>query len=179
MAASDAIELRLRDVSQLFNTLDPFPFREKDIDPAAEHFIVGWAQDLPKNKPIEIVVHLQSGTADERTRSDIANALCGWFAAKAKAESNAIRTLFRDGRIAFVIGIVLMSVCLFAAWKLSDAYGGTLGRIIQESFVIVGWVVLWRPAEMVLYDWVPMVRRRKLYRRLAAAKVSVDTNPAT
>lgn len=171
----DAIELRLRDVSQLFNTLDPFPFREKDVDPEAERFIVEWAEDLPKRAPIHIVVHLQNGTADERTRSDIESAITSWFAVKANSETKDMRMLFRDGRLAFVIGIAAMSACMFLAWRMSEAYGGTFGRILQESFIIIGWVVLWRPAEMVLYDWVPMARRRKLYRRLAAAKVSVDT----
>jgi hypothetical protein len=87
-AALDSIELRLRDISQLFNTLDPFPFREPH----------------PKRA----------------------------------------------------------------------------GALVPESLVIVGWVVLWRPVEMCLYDWLPVVRRRRLYRRLAESQVTVhyETSPA-
>ena len=40
------IELRVNKIAQLFHTLDPFPFRERDLDKEAEEFIVGWAREL-------------------------------------------------------------------------------------------------------------------------------------
>ena len=41
-ASGHLIELRVNNVAQLFHTLDPFPFRERDLDKEAEEFIVGW-----------------------------------------------------------------------------------------------------------------------------------------
>ena len=41
------IELSVQEVAQLFESLDPYPFREKDLDKDAEEFIVGWARELP------------------------------------------------------------------------------------------------------------------------------------
>ncbi len=38
-----AIEIRISEIAQLFHSLDPFPFRERDLDVAAEEFIVSWA----------------------------------------------------------------------------------------------------------------------------------------
>jgi hypothetical protein len=166
------IELTLRDGAQLFNTLDPFPFREKDLSADAERFIVEWAQELPKDQPIEILIDLPPGGTDN-TAQDLAAAIAGWFAARARSETRAMRALFRDARLAFAIGVAVLAGCLFVAWRLSEVSLGPFGRVLQESFVIVGWVVIWRPAEMVLYDWLPMVRRRTLYRRLAAARVVV------
>ena len=40
------IELRVDEIAQLFHTLDPSPFRERDLDREAEEFIVGWAREL-------------------------------------------------------------------------------------------------------------------------------------
>ena len=42
----------------------------------------------------------------------------------------------------------------------------------QAWRIVSRWVVIWRPIEIFLYDWIPLVRRRKLYRRLAASKVT-------
>jgi phosphoglycolate phosphatase-like HAD superfamily hydrolase len=56
--AQNAIELRIEEISQLFDSLDPFPFRERDLDKEAEEFIVGWARELSLDRPIKIVVHL-------------------------------------------------------------------------------------------------------------------------
>ena len=43
----DTIELRVDEITQLFHTLNPFPFRERDLDREVEDFIVGWARELP------------------------------------------------------------------------------------------------------------------------------------
>jgi len=44
------IEVRVADLKQLFNAMDPSPFREKDLDPEAEEFIGGWARELPATR---------------------------------------------------------------------------------------------------------------------------------
>ena len=39
------IELRLKELNQLFDSFDPAPFHEKDLDQDAEEFIVSWARE--------------------------------------------------------------------------------------------------------------------------------------
>ncbi|ODT43852.1 MAG: hypothetical protein ABS59_22210 [Methylobacterium sp. SCN 67-24] len=170
-----AIELRLTDGAQLFNNLDPFPFRERDLSAEAEHYIVEWAEELPKKQPIEIVVHLQSSGSAPDPAAHIPAAITGWFRTKERDEARAIRQLFHDGRLAFLIGLAGLSLCMALIWLLTQAFEGAFMRVVQESLVIVGWVVIWRPAEMFLYDWVPLLRRKTLYRRLADATVTVRT----
>ncbi len=172
------IELRLANSAQLFNTLDPFPFREGDIDADAERYIVEWAQDLPKASDIAIVIHLQGAADPGKPHPDLALAITGWFAAKARAESHALRGLFRDGRLAFLIGFAGLSFCLFLSFVLTQRSEGPFARVVQESLVIIGWVVIWRPAEMFLYDWLPLLRRKRLYQRLAQARVAIVTAPS-
>ena len=171
-----AIELRLRDSAQLFNTLDPFPFREGDLSADAEEYILEWARELPKDAPIEIVIHLQAPGPADKPAHDLATAITGWFAGRARAEAHALRELFRDGRLAFLIGFAVLALCLFLSWLLTQRMEGPFARVLQESLIIIGWVVIWRPAEMFLYDWLPLLRRRKLFRRLADAHVAVKTS---
>ena len=56
--------------------------------------------------------------------------------------------------------------------------GVRLGAVLRESLLIGGWVAMWRPLEVFLYDWWPLWRRRNLYRRLAAATVLVKSSDA-
>jgi hypothetical protein len=51
-------------------------------------------------------------------------------------------------------------------------------RLVEESFLILGWVANWRPLEIFLYDWWPIARRRDLYRRLSKAIVEARPYPA-
>jgi hypothetical protein len=167
------IELRVRTVSQLFNTLDPFPFRERDLAPDAADYIVARVPDEAPQEPIDISVAVDSGL-EGISPSDVRDAIHLWFASKAQAERKVMALHFRDARLALLIGICALSLCMFGAWSIARSYPDTpFLRVMQESLIIVGWVVLWRPAEMLLYDWVPMVRRRKLYERLAQARISI------
>lgn len=181
MATQDAegvIALRLREVSQLFNTLDPFPFRDRDLARDAEEYIIGWAEELPKSAAIRVQVHLPAAEAARYGAADLGAVIANCFNDRARAQSKALRDLFRDGRVALLIGITVLSACLLLAVQFALRFGeGTLSRIVQESLVILGWVVIWRPAEIFLYEWLPIVRRRALYQRIAAATVTLEPVP--
>src|SRR5262245_4100449 len=111
----NVIELRVDDVSQLFQTLDPFPFREKDLDQEAEDYIVGWARELPRGRPIGIVIHVPDRTADSKAAREVGPALAHFFSDRAEAAQRDLNELFRVGRRAMLIGIVILVVCLVAA----------------------------------------------------------------
>jgi hypothetical protein len=176
----EAIELRLRSVAQLFHTLDPSPFREGDLDAEAVEYIVGWARELPPKQPLGIVIHLPAEELARPEAASVPDAIARFFAGRAAAEANAIRELFRSGRTALVIGLAILAFCLFLVLQLSgDGRGGGVYRLLQESLVIIGWVAIWRPAEIFLYDWLPMARRARLFRRLAAATVALRAGDAT
>jgi hypothetical protein len=41
------IEIHVSELKQLFDAIDPSPFRERDLDPKAEEFIVGGPKICP------------------------------------------------------------------------------------------------------------------------------------
>src|SRR5258707_8401295 len=96
--ADDAIELRIEEISQLFHTLDPFPFREKDLDADAEEFIVSWARELPPDQPLKIVVHVPETQASSPEARELDAALTRYFDYRAQAIARELRELFRIGR---------------------------------------------------------------------------------
>lgn len=177
-AAEKRIELRVDRISQLFNMLDPFPFRERDIDAEAEAFIVGWARELPRDARIGIVVHLPLDEAAAPEARALAESMAHYFAAQENALAGELRELFRIGRLSLAIGCVVLAVCLAAARLIAGMTG--LERFYgfaSEGLLILGWVALWRPMEIFLYDWWPIAQRRRLYRRLAQARIEVVPVP--
>ena len=59
-AVAEPLRIHLRRVEQLFNTLDPAPFHERDLDAAAEDFLVGWAMELPRRQELRLDLELES-----------------------------------------------------------------------------------------------------------------------
>ncbi len=170
-SADHAIELRVDEIAQLFHTLDPSPFRERDLDREAEEFIVGWARELRADQPIRIIVHFPESELQNKAAKDLAEAIRGYFSHRATALQRDLTELFRVGRRSLAIGMIVLIACFAIARFASGFVEGSLSRMIEESFLILGWVANWRPLEIFLYDWWPVARRRDLYRRLAGAVV--------
>jgi hypothetical protein len=172
--ADSVIEIRLRELGQLFNTFEPSPFHEGILAPDAETYLLQRVKDLPKNQPVRIVLHLPAAEAAQHSSADIAAALASHFGDRAIAESKEIRELFRNGRRAAAIAFVIWSFCLFFAWHIPNIFPSRPAtHIVQQSFVFLGWVSMWKPFEIFLYDWLSPSRRQHLFERLAAAEVNV------
>lgn len=168
------VAIRARTVTHLFNSFDPSPFREKDLDTGVEEFLTGWVRELPVNADFRIVVHLPPEEAARPDAARIGDAFAHYFQYRAEAAEHELRELFRVGRRFLAIGVVVLVACLVASQIAATAISNPMmARVLEESFIIVGWVANWRPIEIYLYDWLPIRRRIRLYRRVAAAPVDV------
>lgn len=172
------IEVRLRAVAQLFNSLDPSPFLERDLDDDAEAYIVNWAREFDTDQPIELIVHLPPQEVEKAQQRDLAAALANYFAYRAVTVHGDLKELIREGQRFLAIGFSLLTVCLLASRMVEPLLGtGPFAKLVSESLIIVGWVANWRPIETFLYDWWPIKRKRDLYRRLARAEIRVVETP--
>ncbi len=180
MEASDraSLELHLKDPRQIFNTFDPAPFRERDLDPAAEAYIVDWAREVPRESTLVLGVHL-ARAPDAGTETLLRDAVHAHFRERAKSERRRLRKLFRTGRISLVIGLAFLALAIvLGEFAASFASKESYATIVKESFVIGGWVALWRPLEIFLYDWWPVRAEASMFDRLSAMPVSVTSEVA-
>lgn len=169
----NSIQLRLKDISQLFNSLDPSPFTEQDLDHDAEEFIVSWARELPGNKPLHLIVHVERPLATGRDERAVSEAIRHYFAYRTSIARLELRQLFIQGRTSLLIGITFLTGCLLLSRLIGD-HGGEAGwSVAREGLTIVGWVAMWRPMEIYLYDWWPLWRRVGLLERLGHIKVDL------
>jgi hypothetical protein len=171
------IELKLREVGQLFNTMDPAPFPEKDLDGDAEEFILSWVREFPLDEPVLLVVHLGESPVDQNPQSLIEQGVHHYFAYRARLNRLDFRRLLKEGRQSLVIGILFLAGCLIAGQAVGGGDSGTFRSIARESLTIAGWVAMWRPMQIYLYDWWPLRRRGKLYEKLSRMKVEVLKKP--
>lgn len=174
------IEVHVGELKQLFNSIDPSPFRNKDLDPGAEEFIVGWAKDLPSDVALALVVDLDrpAGLPDEA--AVLRDAVHEFFRQRAEAYRWRLRELFRHGRTSLLIGLTVLAGAIALGDFLANLLKTSrIGEILRESLTIGGWVSMWRPLEVFLYDWWPIRNEARLSDRLAAMPVRVRYLSAT
>jgi hypothetical protein len=170
----NTIVLQLRDRSDLVNP-NPSPLSGEVITPEAETYIIRKAKQLRAKEPIRLAIELPAPAANAVDNVDVGEAIIEHFRNAANMEAVDIRELFRNGWKALLMGLLMLSTCLFLAWFYTDRLPESrIPRILQESLVILGWVSMWRPIEIFLYEWLPLVRRRNLFLRLSDATVTVE-----
>lgn len=168
------IEIKLETVRQLFNTFDPDPFPEKDIDRDAEEYIVGATGELHLNTPAKLVFRLPASEHDENTTEDITQGIRHYFSYRAEiARRELVRTL-KNGRMAMFIGLGFLILCIIMQQTISSlGKSGLLWTIIEEGFLISGWVAMWHPIDIFLYQWWPIRRKRRIYEKIASMPIEV------
>jgi len=166
------IDLKLGEINQLFNSMDPSPFNDKDLDHDAEEFIVSWAHEYPPDEPIMLRIYLEQWPAED-PRELIPEAIHNYFSYRAKINRLEFRRLMKQGRASLAIGLVFLAACLLTSKMLIAPMALPGTSVLQESLTIAGWVAMWRPMQIYLYDWWPVRRMGHIYANLSRMPVEV------
>jgi hypothetical protein len=166
--------VRLRHLRQLFNEMDPSPFHERDLAPEAEEFIVEWVKEIPRDTPIALVVQVDEPTATADEVDQLRAAVNRYFGRRALSTRRRLREMFSRGRTSLLIGLAILAVATILANTLRGAVPGDAGLLLGESLIIGGWVAMWRPLELFLYDWWPVRAQARLFERLSAMPVRLE-----
>ena len=169
------IEVHVSNLKELFNSFDPTPFHKRDLDPDAEEFIAGWARDLPAHVPLGLLVHADHAPDSTEATESVRAAIREHFVRRAEEIRRKLRLLFRNGRVALAIGLAVVAASVLAGDVVETLLSESrFGSIIRESLLIGGWVAMWRPLEVFLYEWWPIRAEARLFDRLSEMVVRVQ-----
>ena len=170
------IEIRLREVRQLFHTLDPAPFRDKDLDSGAEQYLLDACREAGPRQNLLLVIYLPAAEVSSDAAKTLPEAIHNYFAYRSRQERADTIRLVQRGMISLLIGSAFLMACLGLRRLLLGSQWNIDRALVSEGLLIVGWVALWRPLEILLYDWWPLVRHQILLRRLATISVEIRSS---
>jgi hypothetical protein len=157
------VEVTVNNTRQLFNDRDPTPFKERELDQNFVTFLLNSVQEFPyKAKTrLRIIINKEPDSAAEKVH--IQEAIHSFFKYEAGLVHSRKKKSMREGRLFMVVGLFTLFSCLSFSQLLESSFSQSkIMLIIQEGLVIIGWVAMWRPLEMFLYDWWPL-REQQLY----------------
>jgi hypothetical protein len=167
------VELHLRELTQLFDSLDPSPFHEKDLDGNAEEYIVDSIKEQPGREQNALVLFVDQTVGLPDEGHIVGNAIRVHFARRAQVSRRKLRNLHR-GLISLVIGLVFLAAVFMIAQTLGRLVGESAwATLSREGLLILGWVAMWKPLEIFLYDWWPLLGEQRLHERLSRIKVRI------
>ena len=126
-----------------------------------------------RNAPLNTtwILNLAVESSTPEGIAQVQGAIAAHYAQQIESTLHDLRNHWRDTIRAFVYGGLFLGACLGLHQLLTNIFDARFPRILDEGLIIIGWVAMWRPAELLTYDWVPLVRRLKLQRKLAQLSV--------
>lgn len=159
-----SIEMQLDSLPQLFDSLDPAPFHDRALDRHAEAWLKESVDEVPARAALELVIRGPAALRAHLPEIDLA--VHTHFRRALDHEEWKLRRRIRVGRLALLIGLGVLAVTLLARLLLQNL--PTSGAdILGEGLLIIGWVGLWRPAEMLLFERLDSAADRTVLRRLS------------
>ncbi|HET8685821.1 MAG TPA: hypothetical protein VFM18_04060 [Methanosarcina sp.] len=167
------IELELHSLMQIFNSFDPAPFHEKELDPAAEEYIYNTVGEFPLKKPLGIMIYVPTSEFDRETELTLKEAIRNHFSYKKLLTEIDLRRLLQRGRRNMTIAIIFLFICLLIIRLLSTFEQSLINTMLSEGLTIIGWVAMWEPVYVFLYGWWPIVQKRTIYGKILSMDISV------
>jgi hypothetical protein len=168
------IEVHLRALSQLFDSLDHSPFRQRDLDRNAEEYIVDSFNEFPSKAPCALVIYLDQPASLADEAKMIEEAVHVHFARRAQVLRRDLHRLLRRGMISLLIGLAFLVTFFFIGQFVRRILNeNQWGTLLRESLLIGGWVAMWKPLEIFLYDWWPLLSEGRLHDRLSRIEVRI------
>ena len=166
----NCIDLTARDFRQLYDSRDPSPFHERDLDEDLVHYLVMSCEEIKHEEPLKIVVNSPQLLSETEQLNDFILAFHQYFEHELWATKNELHNLFRQGRVSLLFGLLFLMICVFGAIRFVGDVN-VFNRVIHEGLIIMGWVALWKPINIFLYEWWPYRRKMRVYKRLSEVKI--------
>jgi hypothetical protein len=167
------IEVKLTSIMQLYNSFDPAPFHEKELDTDAEKYIIDTIKDLPAKTEFKLVIYLPPELAESEGAKTLSTAIHNHFRYRTLVAERNFRRHFRYGRVSLIIGLSFLAVALVARQMVSHASTLFLAQFFADALLIIGWVAMWEPITVLLYQLWPITQTKKIYEKLSTIEIDV------
>lgn len=167
------IEVRIKSPLQLFDMRDPAPFRERELDDSFVEYVMASAREFSITSPLKIVIYIQESESNDLTRDSIREAIRSFLAYRIDLQKGDLKNHIKKAQLFLLIGLLTLASCIGVAQNLKvPSPPGAIG-ILREGIVIFGWVSVWKPIELILFDWYPLFEKLRFYKKLLATEMDI------
>lgn len=168
------IELKLQDVRQLFDQRDPAPFRERDLDDDASEYIITCYQDILPKEVSFLEISFSQPLALHITEAEVIESIRSHFEYEAERVRKKVKTILKTGTQSLFIGLTFLTIATFFHGLVKPSMEANFTmNFLKEGLMLLGWVSMWKPFSIFLYEWWPWVELRNVYLNLAQIEIKI------
>lgn len=181
MGTDETIELRLRTIESFFQAPAVDPFHGEFVDISGIDQLIDTMNARPgrRQRIGAMAIHLPASEITPDLAARLRTAINNYCNAQIRQAAQKKREIRVEGWKALRIGLIFWAICLGLSLLFEEMLftRHAVGRFLGEGFIIAGWVGLWRPAELLLYEWWPYSREIRRYQEIKAMDVRIVSEP--
>lgn len=144
------IQIRIQSLAQLFDALDPAPMHERGLDRDVAGHIRSHALTSRSKEPLRLCIHFPEALRTHAT--DVTSAIHAHFDRTHTRGERDFRRRIRIGGVSLAIALGILAGSVWLRIQLSTFGGRALVQGLGEGLLIFGWVAMWRPVEILLFE---------------------------
>jgi hypothetical protein len=175
MKQLEPIAVPLTSVDQLVDTCPPSPFRRRRLKEEAEQFLIERVNALPRSAAASLLITLTQTEASKE--NSVVDAIHEHFNCRRVEAEKQLARIRRFGWRSLGVALLFLAAAMLIV-QLMKRYlpPVTAVSVLTEGLTIFAWVALWRPGELLLYEWYPFKRDARLFRKLERCEVRFSYN---
>lgn len=167
------IEVRVKSPHQLFDVRDPAPFRERDLDDDFVEYVFSSAREFSFPSALKIVIYVEESETKDLSKDSMCEAIHSYFAYRIDLQKGELKTFLKRSQLFLFIGLFVLGSCIGLAQSLKIPNPPGAVGILREGMVIFGWVSIWKPIELILFDWYPLFEKLRFYKKLLGTEIDI------
>ena len=162
------ISVAIEKYADIFNDLDPAPFRKRDLDSDLRAYLEDSSLDIPLKHKIILQFNIANDLNEPEKEERIKAGLKTYFT----FVRNELKTKIRKSREKSAIYTIASFLLLAASYFLRTSLtGGAVLTTLFEGITIVGWVFLWEAISTLLFKNRNIRQRYGHYKRFSDAPI--------
>lgn len=166
------IELELDEAKFLFDRKDPSPIRGRDLNEDTVTYIINSLEEIPKRYPTILRIHLKRGEMSRIFSKKIEIAIRNYFQFEAFNKTMELHATFKRGFISLIIGLSFLFFCTYLSSIIVNTRD-LFGRFASEGVTVLGWVSMWNPIQIFLYEWWQIRANKMMFLRASFMNIEI------
>lgn len=169
------ITLKLGNIKHLFQEPEFDPFIPQQNSSSGIDAIVSELKPKSLTCKLRTTILLPDNQLSENLEQATTEALQRYCNVRIDQTTNDLASLRGRGFRALQRGLLFLAVCLLLSTLFDElnSFPGLIRRFLSEGFLIAGWVSLWHPIELLLYEWGPYQRQKQIYELIKEMELKV------
>ena len=166
------IEIKLPHIGEVFDDWDPSPATIRDLDEEIEEYLISCVQEIGPKQLGKVRFFFDQKPSEPEVKALI-NAFSDFFKVQEHKELVNVKAVLKLGLKSLILGLSFLILAIFTSKFVHSNSPVFWEAVLKEGFLLLGWVSMWKPINIFLYDWWPFLDRVKIFNCLSQVDLEV------